>query len=124
VRVLVDEAVEGRSSADLLDVEIGPDEAGIVRFVVGDALGRDAWLSEVPAALEGSPSFTAGRTSTWLGSLLLQFALYLVRMRRPPRAGDGAGQRDTPPYTNGHRARLTPRWHTTDLRPAGLRVAG
>jgi hypothetical protein len=35
VRVLVDEAVEGRSSADLLDVEIGPDEAGIVRFVVG-----------------------------------------------------------------------------------------
>jgi len=39
VRVLVDEAVEGRSSADVLDVEIGPDEAGIVRFVVGDALG-------------------------------------------------------------------------------------
>jgi hypothetical protein len=42
VRVLVDEAVEDRSSADLQGVEIGPDGAGSVRFVVRGALG-DAW---------------------------------------------------------------------------------
>jgi hypothetical protein len=32
--------VEDRSSADLQGVEIGPDAAGNVRFVVGDALGE------------------------------------------------------------------------------------
>jgi hypothetical protein len=39
VRVLVDQVVEDRSSADLQGVEIGPDAAGNVRFVVGGALG-------------------------------------------------------------------------------------
>jgi hypothetical protein len=39
VRVLVDQAVEDRSSADLQGLDIGPDAAGNVSFVVGGALG-------------------------------------------------------------------------------------
>jgi len=52
VRVLVDQVVEDRSSADLLGVEIGPDGAGNVRFVVGGALG-DALVR--PGRAVGAP---------------------------------------------------------------------
>jgi hypothetical protein len=46
VRVLVDQAVEDRSSADLQGIEVGPDAAEDVRFVVGGALG-DALVQAV-----------------------------------------------------------------------------
>jgi hypothetical protein len=46
VRVLVDQAVENRSSADLQGIEVGPDAAEDVRFVVGGALG-DALVQAV-----------------------------------------------------------------------------
>jgi hypothetical protein len=41
VRVLVDQAVEDRFSADLMVVDVGHRGAGTVAFVAGDAL-RDA----------------------------------------------------------------------------------
>ena len=55
VRVLVDQAVEDRSSADLQGVEIGSAAAGNVRFV-GGALG-DAL---VPGRVVAAPGIQSG----------------------------------------------------------------
>jgi len=63
VRVLVDQVVEDRSSADLQGVEIGPDAVGNVRFVVGGALGdalvRPGRVVAAPGIQSGPPADVA-----------------------------------------------------------------
>ena len=65
VRVLVDQAVEDRSSADLQGVEIGSAAAGNVRFVVGGALGdalvRPGRVVAAPGIQSGPPADVARR---------------------------------------------------------------